>query len=68
MLPSKRIEELRNVSETVMDALIKYLDEEHEKNKLCEHKDAYQVDSLGDVYYNVCNDCGVLFLAPQKVA
>ena len=42
-------------------AIKKYLDESH-----CEHKDAYQVDSqMSDIYYNVCNDCGVLFLADQ---
>ena len=30
----------------------------------CEHKSAYQVDS-GDIFYNVCNDCGILFLAKK---
>ena len=48
--------------------IMAYLDEEYEKNKPCEHKSAYQVDSsLGDVYYNVCNDCGVLFLAKEEL-
>lgn len=44
-------------------AIMKYLDEEYEKNQPCTHKNAYQVEGIGDVYYNVCNDCGVLFLA-----
>lgn len=44
------------------DIILQYLDEEYEKNKPCEHKDSYTVDSTSDVYYNVCNDCGVLFL------
>lgn len=47
-----------------VDAILQYLDE----NQLCEHKSAYQVESIcGDgIYYNVCNDCGVLFLAHEK--
>lgn len=43
-------------------AIAKYLDE----NQPCEHRSSYQVDSLvGNVFYNVCNDCGVLFLAKK---
>lgn len=31
----------------------------------CKHTSSYQVEGFGDVYYNVCNDCGVLVLASQ---
>ena len=46
-------------------AILMYLDE-----KYCEHHSAYQIESLvGDeVYYNVCNDCGILFLANKDNA
>lgn len=48
-------------------AVVQYLDEQHEKNKPCEHTDSYQVDpQTGDVFYNVCNKCGVLFLAKKE--
>lgn len=46
-------------------AIKDYLDEEYEKNRPCEHKSSYRVDGLGEVYYNVCDDCGVLFLAKK---
>lgn len=70
--PSERIYEIQknnqkewpNDPRPSISAIIQFLDEEYEKNKPCKHKDSYQVDSqIGDVYYNVCNDCGVLFLA-----
>jgi len=68
MKPSKRIEQIAyglnndyGVSELLF-AIKRYLDEEWEKNKPCQHKSSYTVDSTSDVYYNVCNDCGVLFL------
>ncbi len=72
MKPSERIKEIydsfkngEHLGVEHAHAIIKYLDEEYEKNKPCEHKDSYRVDSImqDDVYYNVCNDCGVLFLA-----
>lgn len=48
------------------EAIIQYLDEEYEKNKPCDHKNSYIVDSIHrDICYNVCEDCGVLFLAAQ---
>jgi len=44
--------------------LAEFLFEEYEKNKPCQHKSAYQQESSdGEMFYNVCNDCGVLFLA-----
>jgi len=50
-----------------LTAVMRYLDEEWSKNQPCKHEDSYQVDSLvGDVFYNVCNDCGVLFLANKS--
>lgn len=47
-------------------AIMSYLYEQWEKNRPCEHKSAYQVDS-GDIFYNVCNDCGVLFLDDKYI-
>lgn len=76
MKPSQRIQEIReelqirfpgsasNLWET--EAVIMYLDEVYEKNKPCEHKYSYQVEGYGDIYYNVCDDCGVLFLSKRK--
>lgn len=75
--PSERIKELHLIEEfnkypiaklmgfddTFKKAVLNYLDEEWEKNRPCKHLDTYQVDGYNDVYYNVCNDCGVLFLA-----
>lgn len=72
MKPSDIIQELydryRDKGNTSQDAsinaIIQYLDEQYEQNKPCEHKSAYQVESTvgDDVYYNVCNGCGVLFI------
>lgn len=48
--------------EDLLFATLMYLDEDYEKNQPCEHRDSYQVDGRdGEVYYNVCNSCGVLF-------
>lgn len=52
--------------ELFIQSILNYLDEEYDKNKPCEHKSSYQVEGFNDVYYNVCNDCGVLFLASGK--
>lgn len=67
--PSERIKEISleielrwpNDPRPELNAIIQYLDEEWEQNKMCAHKSAYQVDSSNgdEVYYNVCNDCGV---------
>ena len=76
MKPSKRIIEIMakifldegeyESSKIFHSAILRYLDEESEKNKPCEHKSSYQVDEqIGEIYYNVCNDCGVLFLAKK---
>lgn len=46
-----------------ISSILEFLDEEWEKMKPCKHESSYQVEGIGDVYYNVCNDCGVLFLA-----
>lgn len=69
--PSDRIIEIRNsmngflAPEIIAQAIMKYLDEQYEKNKPCKHKSSYQVQdqSAPNIYYNVCNDCGVLFLS-----
>lgn len=47
--------------EKIIVAMLNYLDE-----VFCDHKDSYQVDAqIGDIFYNVCNDCGILFLAKK---
>ncbi len=66
MKPSEKIKQILKTpdsngmftSET--GAILDYLD----ANAPCEHKDAYQVESP-EIYYNVCNDCGVLFMAKR---
>lgn len=74
MKPSEKIREIMKQKGEIIfgefmpnpkvEAILQYLDE----NQPCEHKSAYQVESIvGDgIYYNVCNDCGVLFLAHEK--
>lgn len=75
MKPSERIAEVKKeilkkhpethkVSNFDMLALIEYLDEEWETYKPCKHEDFYNEESNdGSIAYNVCQDCGVLFLA-----
>lgn len=60
------ITKLMGFDDTFHRAVLNFLDEEYERNKPCEHKSAYQVDQ-NDVYYNVCNDCGILFLSMGDV-
>lgn len=84
MKPSERIKKLIKEKQSEIDqqsnqleayltvvigGILDYLDEEYEKNKPCEHKSAYQVESMNgdEVYYNVCNDCGILFLSKKDV-
>ena len=73
MKPSERINECFNARQGEMASDSFYIRKAfNEISKIldeifCEHKDSYQVDSqIGDVFYNVCNDCGILFLANKK--
>ncbi len=71
MKPSEKIKKIieekykTSIKSRQICAILEYLDEEHEKNKPCEHKNSYQEESPLHAY-NVCNDCGVLFLATPK--
>ena len=58
-LPNNRSDFVRCMEK--INEIIAYINKNH-----CEHTDSYQVDSFsGDVYYNVCHNCGILFLAKK---
>lgn len=56
--PSERISEIENQDNNTnrTDAIIQYLDEQHEQNKPCEHKNIL-THSEG---YDICQDCNLV--------
>ncbi len=54
-------------AERFMNAMCEYLDLEWEKSKPCTHKESYPEESIdGSIAYNVCCECGVLFMAEDS--
>lgn len=61
----KEKEKFKNAGVADIIILAKKINEIIESYKPCKHESAYQVEGFNDIYYNVCNDCGVLFLASK---
>jgi hypothetical protein len=76
--PSERISEIENQDNNTnrTDAIIQYLDEQHEQNKPCEHESCQFINREvgatqssyglipGTYYSHYCNDCKEYLLWP----